>query len=88
MWRPLCAAGMPLTLPIEAVQGHPSKQSILETPPPPPRHEVLLRMVQGLLFSVSCTWMMMFLSPPSGGRLNTSGNDEGPSEMRQWQIHL
>ena len=66
----------------------PPNRASWRPPSAPPRHEVLLRMVQGLLFSVSCTWMMMFLSPPSGGRLNTSGNDEGPSEMRQWQIHL
>ena len=39
--------------------------------------EVLLSMVQDLLFSA-------VLSPLSGDQLNTSGNDEGPSEMRQW----
>ena len=46
MWRARCTAAMPLTLPDKAGQGHPSKKSILES-----LHEVLLRMVQGLLFS-------------------------------------
>lgn len=73
MWRALCVAAMPLTLPAEAGKGHPSKQSILENP-----QEVLLSMVQSLLLSA-------VFSPLSGDQLNTSGNNEGPSEMRQWQ---